>query len=137
MFSISTKGIYGLYAVFELALRFGSGPLRIGRIAKAQNIPRHYLEQLLLKLKKSGLVRSWRGAEGGYELARHPSNISVYEVLRCLEGELRFTSQRGSSEALNRFLENSEGEARKLFSASLEQLVEKHRLLSDELVFMI
>jgi len=137
MFSISTKGIYGLFAAFELALNFGAGPLRIERIARAHNIPRHYLEQLLLKLKKGGLVRSRRGAEGGYELARHPSRISVYEVLRCLEGEARLTELRSQSEALNLFLENGSLAVRGLFKASLEQLVDEHRRQGGEPVFMI
>ncbi len=74
---------------------------------------------------------------GGYELARNPSRINVYEMLRCLEGEARLTELRSQSEALNLFLENGSLAARGLFKASLEQLVDEHRRQGGEPVFMI
>ena len=86
---LSTKGRYGIHAMYDLAL-YGSGdtPQPTKAIAERQNIPEAYLEQLISQLRRSGLVKSVRGAQGGYLLAREPDKISVGEVLRTLEGEL-------------------------------------------------
>lgn len=86
---LSTKGRYGLRAVVDLAVHSEEGPVSIHSIAGRQNLTERYLEQLIGKLKKAGLVKSVRGASGGYLLARRPEEISVGEVLRVLEGDLK------------------------------------------------
>ncbi len=83
---ISTKGRYGTKALFELALRYGAGPLALREIAERQGLSEHYLEQLAAPLRKAGLVQSVRGAQGGYVLARDPAAITVGDILRVLEG---------------------------------------------------
>tara|TARA_B100000614_G_scaffold158995_1_gene140791 strand:+ start:225 stop:635 length:411 start_codon:yes stop_codon:yes gene_type:complete len=88
MFTLSAKAIYGLTAVVELAHQYRSGPVQIRDIASRHEIPRHYLEQILNTLKRSELVRSHRGAHGGYELTAHPDSISLRAVLTELEGPL-------------------------------------------------
>ena len=85
---ISTKGRYGLRAMFELAKAWGQGPLSLRQIAAAQGLPEPYLEQIFPALKKAGLVDARRGAGGGYGLALPPKEISVGRVLVALEGEL-------------------------------------------------
>lgn len=85
---ISTKGRYGLRAMFEIAKASGEGPLSIKQISVAQRLSEQYLEQLFSRLKSAGLVASTRGAGGGYKLARKPCEISVGNVLTALEGEL-------------------------------------------------
>lgn len=85
---LSTKGRYGIHAMYDLALYGSDTPQPTKAIAERQNIPEAYLEQLISQLRRSGLVRSVRGAQGGYLLAREPSEISVGDVLRTLEGEL-------------------------------------------------
>lgn len=85
---ISTKGRYGLRAMFELAKAYGEGSLSIKQIAGAQGLPEPYLEQIFPALKKAGLVEARRGAGGGYGLALPPEQISVGSVLVALEGEL-------------------------------------------------
>lgn len=85
---ISTKGRYGLRAMIDLALNAEQGHVSLKSIADRQDISESYLEQLILNLKKSGLVTSIRGAQGGYMLGRHPKLISVGEILRALEGSL-------------------------------------------------
>ncbi len=85
---ISTKGRYGLRAMFELAKASGEGPLSIKQISSAQNLSEQYLEQIFSRLKGAGLVESTRGAGGGYKLAHRPCDISVGKVLTALEGEL-------------------------------------------------
>lgn len=85
---LSTKGRYGLKAMFDLAVHDGEGPIPLKSIAERQQISDHYLEQLIAELRKSGLVKSVRGAQGGYMLARKPSGITVGDIIRVLEGPL-------------------------------------------------
>ena len=86
---ISTKGKYGLRAMIDLAQYSEQKAVSISSIAQRQKISESYLEQLVAKLKKAGLVVSIRGAAGGYRLARPASGISVGDVLRALEGDVR------------------------------------------------
>lgn len=84
---LSCKNEYALSALIELAANYSSGePLQIRQISAQQNIPDRYLEQLLATLRRCGLVRSQRGARGGYVLAREPWKINLLEVMSCLEG---------------------------------------------------
>lgn len=89
---LSTKGRYGTRAALELALRYGEGPVMVREIAERQEISERYLEHILNALRASGLVRSTRGARGGYELARNPGAITVGEIIRALEGPLDIVS---------------------------------------------
>ena len=86
---ISTKGKYGLRAMIDLAQYSEQEAVSISSIAQRQKISESYLEQLVAKLKKAGLVASIRGAAGGYRLARPAAGISVGDVLRALEGDVR------------------------------------------------
>ena len=86
---ISTKGKYGLRAMIDLAQYSEQEAVSISSIAQRQKISESDLEQLVAKLKKAGLVVSIRGAAGGYRLARPASGISVGDVLRALEGDVR------------------------------------------------
>lgn len=84
---ISCKMEYALLALLELAGEYNSGePLQIRQIAAHQNIPDRYLEQLLATLRRGGLVRSQRGAKGGYILSQEPWKITLFDIISCLEG---------------------------------------------------
>lgn len=85
---LSTRGRYGIHAMYDLACHFRDGPQAIKVIAERQQIPEAYLEQLFAPLKRLGLVNSVRGAQGGYVLSREPAEITVGDVLRALEGGL-------------------------------------------------
>jgi len=85
---LSTKGRYGLRALIDLAVYSEKEVVSISSIASRENISLSYLEQLVAKLKKAGLVVSVRGAGGGYQLARDAADISVGDILRALEGNL-------------------------------------------------
>lgn len=85
---LSTRGHYGLKAMFDLAQNYGPAPVSLKSVAERQNLSDHYLEQLIAMLKKAGLVRSVRGAQGGYVLARQPLEITVGDVIRALEGPI-------------------------------------------------
>ncbi len=86
--SFSTKGEYGVRLMVQLARHFGTGPASLTEIAAEEDLPRAYLEQLVVSLREAGLVVSTRGAHGGYELARPPETIPMSEVLRALEGPI-------------------------------------------------
>ena len=83
---ISAKGEYAIKAVLDLALHHGRGLIPIQEIAERQAIPQRYLEQVLLSLKRAGLLTSKRGATGGYHLTHTPEAITVGAVLRAVEG---------------------------------------------------
>ncbi len=85
---LSTKGKYGVRALFEIARNFGRGPLTIKEIAERQRISLSYLEQILHKLGKAGIIESVRGPHGGYLLARKPSDLTIGDVVRSLEGPI-------------------------------------------------
>lgn len=86
--NVTTRGKYGVKAMFELTLNRGQGPIPLKMIAENQGLSEHYLEQLIAPLRKAGLVKSVRGAYGGYLLAQEPKDISVGDILRVLEGPL-------------------------------------------------
>jgi Rrf2 family protein len=90
---VSAKVDYALRASLELAAA-GEGPTKGEQIAQAQDIPLKFLENILLELRRSGLVQSQRGAEGGYWLARAPEEIRLADVIRAVEGPL--ANVRGS-----------------------------------------
>ncbi|MBD3562798.1 Rrf2 family transcriptional regulator, partial [Planktothrix sp. FACHB-1355] len=95
---LSCKSEYALLALLELTIHYQSGePLQIRQIAAQQNIPDRYLEQLLATLRRCGLVRSQRGAKGGYVLGREPWKITLLDVVYCLEGQDSQPSERDSA----------------------------------------
>lgn len=85
---ISTKGRYGLTIMMDLAKHYGKGPIPLKSIAERHDLSEHYLEQLVAPLRNAGLVRSIRGAYGGYKLAHSPEDISAGDVIRVLEGPI-------------------------------------------------
>lgn len=85
---ISTKGRYGLRAIIDLAANDRSRATPLREISERQNISEQYLEQLFASLRKAGIVKSVRGAHGGYLLNNSPENITVKDVLTALEGPI-------------------------------------------------
>ncbi|SDM99910.1 cysteine metabolism transcriptional regulator CymR [Sediminibacillus halophilus] len=85
---ISTKGRYGLTIMIELAKNYGNGPVSLKTIAKENELSEHYLEQLAAPLRNACLVKSVRGAYGGYILAKQPSEITAGDIIRVLEGPI-------------------------------------------------
>ncbi|MBX5466485.1 MAG: Rrf2 family transcriptional regulator [Firmicutes bacterium] len=91
MLRVSSKGRYGVKAVYELASRYGRGPVTVPALARAQNLPDPYLEQLMPLLKRAGIVEALRGPQGGYILAKPPSQVTVGDVVRAVEGPIAIT----------------------------------------------
>ncbi len=85
---VSAKELYGLRAMSEFARHFGQGPLSLAEVARTQGISQAYLEQIAIGLRRAGLLRSKRGAQGGYFLARIPEATTAGDVIRALEGSI-------------------------------------------------
>jgi Rrf2 family protein len=92
MLRLSTKGQYGVRAMFEIAKGYKKGPITIKEISKRQDVSVAYLEQILNTLRKAGIITSVKGPGGGYVLGRDPDNISIGAILRELEGPVAITS---------------------------------------------
>ena len=88
MMQVSQKARYALRAMFELARGYGRGPIRISDIAEKQAIPPRFLEGILNQLRQGGLLRSVRGARGGYEMAVEPDRVTVGDMMRIIEGPI-------------------------------------------------
>jgi Rrf2 family protein len=85
---ISAKADYAVRAVVELAAAEGDKPVKAERVATAQDIPLNFLENILGELRHAGIVRSHRGAEGGFRLAKPANQVTVADVIRAVEGPL-------------------------------------------------
>jgi Rrf2 family protein len=85
---ISTRGRYGTRLLIDLAEHTHEGHVSLASVAERQNISIRYLEQVAVILRRSGFIRSVKGASGGYALARKPEDISIGDVLRVLEGDM-------------------------------------------------
>lgn len=85
---ISTKGRYSVTALYELALHYGSGPVSLKSVAQSQGLSENYLEQLMVPLRRAGIVKSIRGAQGGYMLSKAPENITIGQIITTVEGPI-------------------------------------------------
>jgi Rrf2 family protein len=121
---ISTKGVYGLTAMYELSKHEKETPLQIKEISSNANIPQNYLEQLLSKLRRAELVKSIRGAKGGYILAHKPEDIKIADILIALEGDLKIVDVKPENPILNIFFDDSKQSMKKIFDINLSQLDE-------------
>lgn len=105
---VTAKADYAVRAVVELASGNRDSPRKVDELAKAQSIPVSFLENILTQLRSAGLVRSQRGPEGGYWLARPPEEVNLAQVIRAVEGPLvgvrglrpEEVSYEGSAESL-------------------------------------
>ncbi|MHB9029201.1 MAG: RrF2 family transcriptional regulator [Candidatus Latescibacterota bacterium] len=88
MLKLSNRGLYGIKALYELARRHGENPIAIREISERHGLPVPFLEQVLNRLKRAGIVESRRGTNGGYVLSRTPAEITLGDAVRALEGPI-------------------------------------------------
>jgi len=143
---LSTKGEYGLLAILDLAIHAQESPVQSSQIADRQKIPKQYLDQLMLVLKKSGMVESSRGRQGGYQLARPSNKINLFEVITALEGpitEVKFFAKQvqanqGTREILRElWFEIFDQAAERLRNLTLEEVCEKGRQMDQQIMYYI
>ncbi len=132
---ITTKSRYGTRLIIDLALNSQNGPVKLGDISARQGISLKYLEKLIKKLKETGFVKSVRGPNGGYMLAKPVKSISVGDIVKTLEGSVSITDCSDKENACgvcNRagecitqwiWMETSEAMFKKLNSFKLDRLV--------------
>ncbi len=118
---ISTKGIYGLGAMYELSKYEVGTKVKASDIANLAHIPLGYLEQILGKLRKAGFIESIRGAGGGYILARKPEDIKVGDLLIVLEDNIRIVDEC-SNDILNIFFDDIKSQLAQSLSISLSDM---------------
>ncbi len=136
---LSIKSQYGLQAMLHLALNYLGGVVQISDIASSQNIPIRFLEQLLLPLKKKGLIASQRGVNGGYSLLKHPSDISIYDIIEALEGPIELTNKKMKKSQIifDTFNSIQEEIKKNLSKITLENLVSKKRQKDSNYIYSI
>lgn len=142
---LSTKGRYGLRAMVDLATYSEGGPIPIKNIAERQDISDAYLEQVFSSLRKSGLIKSIKGPQGGYMLGDKTGNITVGQVLRVLEGELSIIDQEKEEIPKNSIeycihknvWSKINGKIYEIVeSLTLEDLAEDYKKMDDGITFM-
>jgi Rrf2 family protein len=104
---ISKRCQYALRAVFELALRDTNHPVKIHEIADSQNMPPRFLEVILNQLRHAGFVESRRGSEGGYMLARPAEELTVGEIVQCVQGPILLRGENSGNKKVESFYGDS------------------------------
>jgi Rrf2 family cysteine metabolism transcriptional repressor len=137
MFTISAKAAYGIYAMLELTKQYHIGSIQIKDIAEAQKIPQHYLEQLLVILRKAGLVKSFRGTNGGYSLAKHPSQIVVSKIFTALEGPISVLREQVPRGGIDFFWQKMENKLNDILDCSLEELYNQKQEHQNNFIYTI
>ncbi|HRF55752.1 MAG TPA: Rrf2 family transcriptional regulator [Campylobacterales bacterium] len=137
MSGISTKGMYGLAAMYFLEQSDASGPVQISAIASGANIPQNYLEQILLELRKSGLLESIRGAKGGYTITQKGKDSTVLEIIYALEGEMCKLDCRTQNNVLAAFWGDVSQKIKDVFDIKLKELKNVELKLTDSFNYSI
>ncbi len=138
MLKLASRTLYGISAVFELACRHGQGPVRVEDIANKQNIPRNYLDQILLELKKSGITQSHRGSKGGYTLARSPDEITIWEVIQVMQGTVNLAAAASlNSTVLESYWNERSEEFKTIFQNTFQELVDRWKKHKGKLNYSI
>ena len=133
----SEKVNYGLLAIFELAKNENKGFIQISEIAKTQDIPQNYLEQLLVYLKRAGIVESMRGAQGGYKLKKSAREIKIIDLIEALESPITIVDYSKNSTFLKTFWRKIETNFIDLFQETLDDLIDGENSMNNRLFYQI
>ncbi|MBP7461496.1 MAG: Rrf2 family transcriptional regulator [Candidatus Delongbacteria bacterium] len=138
---ISTRTRYGFRFLIHLARLYGQPPVQLHEIAEQEQIPRKYLEQIMLQLRNATFIQVKRGAHGGYSLSRHPADIALLEVFEILEGPVRLVECTDHAQSCARsaicpmqgyWAELSDSIGSLMRNQSLQQLLDRyHRIHHD------
>lgn len=143
---LTMKGDYGLRAMLDLAAYYGQGPIESADIANRQYIPEQYLDQILMALRKEGLVKSIRGPKGGHMLAKPPALITMAQVMQALEGYVppmeclpnpAFCQLSPGCALREVWRKIDEMTQSVLTSTTIEELAQNHRIGSAETMYYI
>lgn len=138
MLTISNRSRYGIAALLALAEFYKTGLLPIKDIASRCNIPHQFLEQIFNRLGKAGIIKSTRGKNGGYELAKPPGQISVLHIVIALEGDIEFVSKSDEkNDIIVELFQEAEKNLKEVLSVSLAALVAKQVALRRNVTYNI
>jgi Rrf2 family protein len=138
MLTISNKSRYGITALLALAEFYNSGLLPIKDIASRCDIPHQFLEQIFNRLGKAGIIKSTRGKNGGYELAKPPEQISVLHIVNALEGDIEFVRKlEDKNDVIVELFHEAEKKLQNILSISLAALVAKQQKLRKNVIYDI
>ncbi|HBL15935.1 MAG: hypothetical protein A2X36_01765 [Elusimicrobia bacterium GWA2_69_24] len=137
MFSLTTKSKYGVDAVLDLARHYGKGLVQIKGIADRHGIPAQYLVQIMNRLTRAGLVRAFRGKQGGFSLAHDPRETSFLAVLEALEGPMELAMGRSEEDAVKDMFDRVEAAARKVLDIPLSEVLARQDQRAGALAFQI
>jgi Rrf2 family cysteine metabolism transcriptional repressor len=146
MLKLSTRGRYGVRLMLDLALHVGQGPVPLHDIARRQDISEKYLGHLIPPLRDAGLIRSSRGANGGYVLGKPPSGITIKDILTVLEGRIclvdcvsnpSFCTRSRNCVPRDIWRDVSETISRAFNSFTLEKMIEKQKSASEAISYAI
>ena len=138
MLTISNKSRYGITALLALAEFYNSGLLPIKDIASRCDIPHQFLEQIFNRLGKAGIIKSTRGKNGGYELAKPPEQISVLHIVNALEGDIEFVSKsEDKNDVIVELFHEAEKKLQNILSISLAALIAKQQTLRKNVIYDI
>lgn len=138
MLTISNKSRYGIAALLALAEFYNSGLLQIKDIASRCDIPHQFLEQIFNRLGKAGIIKSTRGKNGGYELAKPPEQITVLHIVNALEGNIEFVPKSDAeNDVIVELFHAAENNLKKILSVSLADLVAKQQSLRENVIYNI
>lgn len=138
---LSTRCRYGTRAMIELAKNFAKGPLKREEISKSQDISSSYLENILIALKSRNLIRTIRGANGGFSLIESPEKITMYDVVTALEGPIEPVhcienseqcTRSGHCVARNYWISFHEAQVNHLKSTTLQTLLDMEKKVQGD-----
>ena len=138
MLTISSKTRYGIAALLALAESHGSGLLQIKDIASRCNIPHQYLEQIFNRLGKTGIIKSTRGKNGGYELASAPQRVTVLDIVNSLEGEIEFVPKSiEKNDIIYDLFHQAEVKLQEILNINLADLSERQQTMRNNVTYHI
>jgi len=136
MAALTTKSKYGLAALFYMS-KEPTKTFQIKEIADNANIPQKYLEQLLVQLKKEGIVTSIRGAGGGYKFAKSPDEITLFDIFSILEGDLCDSDSKTGNPALDLFWADMTQRMKSAFELPLSELKQYEKKANEIFSYVI
>ncbi|ASM38192.1 MAG: Rrf2 family transcriptional regulator [Campylobacter sputorum] len=134
---LSTKGIYGLLALFEIMKASEVSPITIKEIAKKTGISKNYFEQILNSLRNAGIISSIKGKNGGYFMAKYPDEISFLDVFNALETNFMISNIETKNSVIAHFLEDCEVKFKGIFDMPLSKLNDFEDKSKEYLNFII
>lgn len=137
MIILSSKSKYAIAALLEMALNTDNTPVQSIKLATKRNMPAKLLEQIMNDLKRGGILKSFRGAKGGYVLAKPKEKISILEVVEIIEGPIELNSHNSDCETLKDYWEEVQINIKKCFNISLNELIYRQEKLNKIEVYSI